>query len=152
MATSLLLVVLVAGAFSLPALYSRFYANAMPLAPEAETLADIRAVRHGSELRFTGYAVDLRNASPVTQTVLRLDNASVVPTRQVDHPSLECDMEKTLLPAGFTAAIDRRDLASGPHEVAVFVKVPWTSKLLDTGVAARFTINVPTVAGSKRLQ
>jgi hypothetical protein len=137
---ALLLTVIVAAACSLPSLYSRFYANSAPLSPPDETAADMRVLRIGDTFRFSGYAVDRRDASPATQTALRLDHKSVLDTRPAASPRLECDTERTLSNAGFEAQLPSSDLTPGRHSVAVLVKVPWSARLLDTGVTARFAV------------
>jgi hypothetical protein len=138
LSTALLLCVVIASACSIPSLYSRFYANASPLALSDETLADIHVSRSGDTLRFGGYAIDRRNASPATQTILLLDGRRAIQTRTVESAALACDMESTLSNVGFEATVSRASLVPGRHSVAVLVKVPWSSHLVDTGVYTRF--------------
>ncbi len=150
LSTALLLCVMVASACALPSLYSRFYANSSPLAAKDETLADVQVSRLGDIVRFSGYAVDRRNAARVTQSVLRLDDHRIVQTRTVESARLACDTEATLSDAGFEAQVKQTSLAPGRHRVALLVKVPWSSHLLDTGVYARFAVAAPAASGSAR--
>jgi hypothetical protein len=138
LSTALLLCVIVANAFSLPSLYSRFYANVAPLTAKDETLAELHVSRSGDILDFTGYAVDRRDASPVRQSVLLLDGRRLIHTQAAESPGLACDLETTLANAGFEARVRAANLAPGRHRLSLFVKVPWSSELIDTGERVRF--------------
>jgi hypothetical protein len=129
-----------ASAFAFPSLHDRFYAPAPRTEPAKEIMADVATARgHGSVI-VSGTAIDLRDASPVDRIVVRVDRGTDLPVRRVPRPEVLCSMEETLLRTGFEASVPTSTLRAGRHDIAVFVKTPWSAGLIDTGARSSFEV------------
>jgi hypothetical protein len=133
---------LVACAFTFPSLHDRFYVPSRAVPPQRELLADVSVAERAGLWDVRGAAVDLRDADPAQLVVVRLDDRIDLATRSVPRPDMLCNMEQTLLQTGFDATIPPSQLRAGRHEVAVFVKTPWSARLLDTGARTSFDVAV----------
>jgi hypothetical protein len=133
---------LVACAFTFPSLHDRFYVPSRAVPPQRELLADVSVGERAGLWDVRGAAVDLRDADPAQRVVVRLDDRIDLATRSVPRPDMLCNMEQTLLQTGFDATIPPSQLRAGRHEVAVFVKTPWSARLLDTGARTSFDVAV----------
>ena len=129
-----------ASAFTFPSLHARFYGPPRAIEPAEEVYAGLKAVPDAGVVRFTGFAVDLRNALPVRSIALRVDGGRPIPAAAGDDPEIECDMEGTLLRSGFSATYPIGALAPGGHHVVVLVRVPWWPAPIETGGRATFEV------------
>jgi hypothetical protein len=128
----------VASSATFSSLRERFYGPPRPVPATSELLVDVETRPEGDALRFSGAAMDLRDAAPATRVVVRLDGRIDLPAHSVPRPDIECNMEETLLQSGFEANIPAAKLAAGPHVVTVLVATPWSGGLIETGAHASF--------------
>lgn len=140
MLTLILAFNVLASAFAFPSLHDRFYVPAPPIEPAKEIQADVTTAASRDAVVVSGSVVDLRDATPAEGIVVRLDGRTDFPVRRVARPDVLCAMEATLLQTGFESSIPMAALVTGRHEVAVFVKTPWSAKSIDTGVRSTFRV------------
>lgn len=109
-----------AGAFvsQFPTLYADFYkpVHAPPRAGD-ERNVKINAEVSNNSIRISGFAIDLREAAPLTNISVLLDGRRIVPISFYDRPEMACFYEDSLVHSGFAGVVERKSISRGRHTV-----------------------------------